>query len=261
MDIKKSKITINLDEEEKNTFNNFYDFLDDMARELYEAEAEHTELCTTITHIMEEIMTLYDFWGNVLEEKLKDKETPESWDYIHEMTEKFLFYDYDNNLIPYPTTTIGLKVGEWIDEFWRIHNRASSLRIVGELSKPAFDFFITYTEFPLLGSDAGYYIHETWTRQWVRIYSNTEKMKFVEELDSKYCFTESILPITFLSTTNFIEWKEDFLEQSKTFTDLIITNPLSDKAKEFFTKELDFNLPYKQGTYTYDSETGKWSKT
>ncbi|MBQ2175262.1 MAG: hypothetical protein II453_09415, partial [Alphaproteobacteria bacterium] len=166
-----------------------------------------------------------------------------------------------DNLIPYPTITIGLKVGEWIDEFWRIHNRASSLRIIGELSKPAFDFFITYTEFPLLGSDKGYYIHDTWTRQWVRIYFNTEKMKFVEELDSKYCFTEGILPITFLSTTNFIEWKEDFLEQSKTFTDLIITNPLSDKAKEFFTKELDFNLPYKQGTYTYDSETGKWSKT
>lgn len=259
MDIKKSKITINLNEEEKNTFNNFYDFLDDMARELYEAEAEHTELCTTITHIMEEIMTLYDFWGDVLEEKLKHEESEEAWDYIHEMTEKFLFYDYDDNLIPYPTITVGLSVRDWINEFCKIYNKASKLRVLEELSRPTFDFFLAYTECPLLDATKGYYVHETWTRQWIHIYSNSEKMKFVEELDSKYCFTEGILPITFLSTTNFIEWKEDFLEQSKTFTDLIVMNPLSDKAKEFFSKELDFDIPYKQGTYTYDSETGKWS--
>lgn len=172
MQVKKSKITISLSEEEKNNFNNFYDFLDDMARELYEAEAEHTELCTTITHIMEEIMILYDFWGDVLEEKLKhDESEKESWDYIKEMTEKFLFYDYDDNLMicPCPTVDNGLSVRDWLNEFSHIYTHASSLRIVGELSRPTFDFFITYTQCPFLCESAGYYVHDTWTREWSKV--------------------------------------------------------------------------------------------
>lgn len=169
MQVKRSAITINLSKEEKNAINNFYDFLNDMTRQLYKADAKHTEFCTTLTNIMEEIMTLYDFWGDVLEEKLKHEETPESWDYIHEMTDKFLFYGHDGNLIPYPNITVGLSVRDWLNEFSHIYTHASSLRIVGELSRPAFDFFITYTQCPFLCESTGYYVHDTWTREWSKV--------------------------------------------------------------------------------------------
>ena len=260
MQVKKSKITISLSEEEKNTFNNFYDFLDDMARELYEAEAEHTEFCSTLTHIMEEIMTLYDFWGDVLEEKLKHEESEEAWDYIHEMTEKFLFYDYDDNLIPYPTITIGLSVRDWLNEFCKIYDKASALRVLGELSRPTFDFFLVYTEGPLLDAKVGYYTYDSWTHEWSRVFNSKEKIKFIEELNEKYLFTNGLRPIILLSTTNFIDWKEDFFKQSENFTNIVVAKPLSDEAKEFFAKELDFNLPYEQGTYAYNTYTGEWGK-
>ena len=69
MQVKKGKIIINLNTNEKNTFNNFYDFLDDMTCELYEADAENTEFYATLTNIMKEIMTLYEFWGDIIEEE------------------------------------------------------------------------------------------------------------------------------------------------------------------------------------------------
>lgn len=163
MQVKKSKITINLCEGEKKIFNNFYDFLDDMTRGLYEAEAEHTEFCTTLVHIMEEIMALYDFWGGT-EEELN------------------------------------------------------------------------------------------------RVFNNREKMKFVEELNTKYLFTNGTSPITFLLTTNFIDWKEDFLKQSEKFTNIVVTSPLTNEAQEFFSQKLGFDIPYEQGTYAYNTYTEKWSK-
>lgn len=259
MQVKKSKITIHLSEEEKNTINNFYDFLDDRTRELYEAEAEHTEFCSTLVHIMEEIMTLYDFWGDILEEKLKH-EDEEPWDYIHEMMEKFLFYDYDDNLIPYPNITVGLSVRDWVNEFCKIYDKASALRVLGELSRPAFDFFITNTEFVLLDAKVGYYTYDSWTHEWSRVFSNREKMKFVEELDNKYVFISGAHTVKFLSTPHFIDWKEDFLKQSETFTDVVISSPLSDEAQQFFSQKWGFNLPYEKGTYTYNRSTGEWGK-
>lgn len=169
MQVKRSAITINLSEEEKNAINNFYDFLNDMTRQLYKADAKHTEFCTTLTNIMEEIMTLYDFWGDVLEEKLKDEKSEEAWDYIHEIMDKYLFYNRNGSLIPYPTITVGLSVRDWLNEFSHIYTHASSLRIVGELSRPAFDFFTAYTECPFLCESTGYYVHDTWTREWSKV--------------------------------------------------------------------------------------------
>lgn len=69
MKVKRSAITIDLSTDEKKAFDNFYDFLDNMTRELYEAEAEHTKFCITLDNIMKEIMTLYEFWGDILEEE------------------------------------------------------------------------------------------------------------------------------------------------------------------------------------------------
>lgn len=260
MQVKKSKITIDLSEEEKKTIDNFYDFLDDITRKLYEAEAEHTKFCNTLVHIMEEIMTLYDFWGDVIEERLKHEESEESWDYIHEMMEKFLFYDCDDNLIPYPTITVGLTVRDWLNAFYKIHSNAFSLRVFGELSKSAFDFFTTYTQCPLLDTKEGYYVYESYAREWTRVFNNKDKMKFVEELNEKYLFTNGLLPIIFVSTTNYVDWKEDFLIQSEKFTNVVVAKPLSDEARNFFSTRLGFNLPYEQGTYAYNTYSGKWSK-
>lgn len=160
MQVKRSAITINLSEEEKKTIDNFYDFLDDMTRELYEAEAEHTELCTTITHIMEELMTLYEFWGDILEEEEEPKpeENLTSWDYINEIMEKYLFYDSNGKIIPYPYITIRLTVRDWLNEFHKIYSQASSLRVLEKLSKPALDFFIINTKFSFLDEKVGYHV-------------------------------------------------------------------------------------------------------
>lgn len=161
MKVKRSAITIDLSTDEKKTFDNFYDFLDNMTRELYEANAEHTEFCATLDNIMKEIMTLYEFWGDILEEEEEEPKPEEnitSWDYINEIMEKYLFYDSNGKIIPYPYITIRLTVRDWLNEFHKIYTNASSLRVFEKLSKPALDFFIVNTKFPFLDEKVGYHV-------------------------------------------------------------------------------------------------------
>ena len=265
MDIKKSEITINLSADEKETFSSFYDFLYDLALKLYEADAEHTEFCSTITHIMEDMMYLYDFWGEVKEEELKSKPESEessepSWNYIKEMMTKFLFYDRDDNLMAYPTIGDDMTVRDWLREFCEIYTNAFSVKILKELTKPAFKFFLVYTEFFLIGESAGYYIYDNLPHEWRRVFTLEEKQKFIKELENKYFFTNDMLPIQFISTTNPIDWKNDFLKQSEKFTEVAITSPLSEDARLFFSQWLEFDLPYKEGMYSYNAKTKEWSK-
>lgn len=262
MDIKKSKIIINLSANEKNTFSNFYNFLDDLTLKLYEADAEHTEFCTILTNVMEDLMYLQEFWGKDKEESPLEKvvEVTKHWQYIDELKEKFIFRDCFGKYLEYPNSSNSIQ--EWLAEFEKkVYNQSCSAKVYEPLSLKACKFFTKDGKFGFLAiKEPGCYNYNGVMKEWNLLFSKDE-INYINELRNKYTFYNNYEPLFFPSMVNSVVWRVCFVENVlNKSTCCIVKEPLSTKALEFFANELGWPIPHKQGTYTYYADTHEWGR-
>lgn len=261
MDIKKSKIIINLSANEKKTFNDFYNFLDNMTRELYEAEAEHTEFCSALTNIMEGLTYLQEFWGEDKKESPLEKvvEVTKHWQYIDELEKKFIFVDCWGKRLEFSDSRNSIQ--EWLADFEkRVYNQSRSAKVFAPLSLKACKFFTKNGKFGFLAmKEPGWYNYNGAMKEWKLRFSKDE-IDYINELHNKYSFYDkNYALLSFPSMINSVVWRvcftENVLEKS---TYCKVTEPLSTEALEFFENELGWCIPHKQGTYTHHD--GTWGR-
>lgn len=261
MEIKKSKIIINLSANEKKTFSNFYDFLDKLTLELYEADAEHTELCSTLTNIMENITYLQEYWGDEKESPLKKVvDVTKHWQYIDELKEKFIFRDCFGKHLEFSNSTNSIQ--EWLADFEKnVYNQSCFAKVYEPLSLKACKFFTKDNKFGFLAiKEPGCYHYKGVMKEWELLFSKDE-INYINELRNKYIFYDNNEPLSFPSMVNSVVWRVCFIENVlRKSTCCKVKEPLSAKAQEFFENQLDWNLPYKQGTYTHYIDTQEWGK-
>lgn len=262
MKVKRSVITIDLSANEKKTFSNFYDFLDKLTLELYEADAEHTELCSILTNIMEDLTYLQEYWGEDEKESPLEKvvEVTKHWQYIDELKSKFIFRDCFGKHLEFPDSTNSIQ--EWLTDFEKnVYNQSRFAKVYEPLSLKACKFFTKDGKFGFLAiKEPGCYDYNGAMKEWKLLFSKDE-INYINELRNKYSFYNNYEPLSFPSMVNSVVWRVCFVENVlRKTTCCRVTEPLSTKAQEFFKNELGWNLPYKQGTYTYYPYMEEWGR-
>lgn len=259
MDIKKSEIIINLNENEKKTFNDFYDFLNDLIIELCDEGANNHEFAKKLGTIRHEIESLSPYW---------DKESPlekvvevtKHWQYIDELKEKFIFRDCFGKYLEYPNSSNSIQ--EWLAEFEKkVYNQSRSAKVYEPLSLKACKFFTKDGKFGFLAiKEPGCYSYNGAMKEWSLLFSKDE-INYINELRNKYTFYNNYESLSFPSMVNSVVWRVCFVENVlNKSTCCIVKEPLSTKALEFFANEFGWSIPRKQGTYTYYADTHVWGR-
>lgn len=257
MDIKKSIITINLNENEKKTFNGFYDFLNDLIIELCDEGANNHEFAKKLGTIRHEIESLSPYW---------DKESPlekvvevtKHWQYIDELKEKFIFRDCFGKYLEYPNSSNSIQ--EWLTEFEKkVYNQSRSAKVYEPLSLKACKFFTKDGKFGFLAiKEPGCYSYNGVMKEWSLLFSKDE-INYINELRNKYVFYDENNELSFPSMVNRVVWQVCFAENvlgKSTFCKVI--EPLSAETQKFFEGKLNWCIPHKQGTYVYHE--GTWDR-
>lgn len=259
MDIKKSEIIINLSANEKKTFNDFYNFLNDLIIELVDAGANNHEFAKALGTITREIVSLSPYWKN--ESPLeKVVEVTKHWQYIDELKSKFIFRDCFGKRLEFPDSTNSVQ--KWLADFEKkVYNQSRFAKVYEPLSLKACKFFTKDGKFGFLAiKEPGCYDYNGAMKEWKLLFSKDE-INYINELRNKYTFYNNYEVLSFPSMVNSVVWRVCFVENVLRKTTCCgVTEPLSAKAREFFEKELGWNLPYNQGTYTYYPDTEEWGR-